>query len=68
MGTMLDIDEKAPEEAMAVVDDKTKTAVITEALREYACRRRARKLLDLRGKAPWQGDLDALRKRAPRRA
>ena len=39
---------------------------VTEALREYAKRRRIRRLLEYRGKAHWEGDLDALRGRERR--
>jgi hypothetical protein len=48
---------------MKTAPGETKTAVINEALREYARRRRIRRLLEFRGKARWEGDLDALRGR-----
>ena len=41
----------------------TKTAVINEALREFARRRRVRRLLKYRGRVRWEGDLDELRER-----
>ena len=66
MRTTLNIDEKALSEAMKTATNKTKTAVINDALREYARRRRVRRLIGFRGKAPWQGDLDDLRGRALR--
>ncbi len=66
MRTTLNIDEKALAEAMKTAASKTKTAVINDALREYARRRRVRRLLGFRGKAPWQGNLDELRGRPPR--
>ncbi len=34
--------------------------------REYARRRRVRRLAELRGCGPWEGNLDELRKRASR--
>lgn len=46
---------------------RTKTAVINEALRDYARRRGLRGLLKYEGKLHWEGDLDALRKRKRRR-
>ena len=49
---------------MKVAPGRTKTAVINDALREYARRRRVRRLLELRGRVPWEGDLEALRSRA----
>ena len=67
MRTTLDLDEKALAAAMAVNSGRTKTAVINEALRDYARRRRLRGLLKFRGKLRWEGDLDTLRKRRGRR-
>jgi Arc/MetJ family transcription regulator len=67
MRTTLDLDEKALAAAMAVGPGRTKTAVINEALRDYARRRRLRGLLKFRGTVRWEGDLDALRKRRGRR-
>jgi Arc/MetJ family transcription regulator len=67
MRTTLNIDDHALAEAVESSGGKTKTAVINEALRLYARRNRVRRLADLRGKAKWEGDLDALRKREKRR-
>jgi Arc/MetJ family transcription regulator len=61
--TTLNIDDAALAGAMKTARGKTKTAVINEALREYARRRRVRRLLDFRGKARWEGNLDDLRGR-----
>jgi Arc/MetJ family transcription regulator len=66
MRTTLNIDDDGLSEAMDVSPGQTKTAVINEALREYARRRRVRSLLDLRGCGPWEGNLDDLRKRKAR--
>ena len=66
MRTTLNIDDNALTEAMDVSPGRTKTAVINDALREYARRYRIRSLSDLRGCGPWEGDLDELRKRRPR--
>ncbi len=66
MRTTLNIDDEALAAAMEVSPGRTKTAVINEALTEYARRRRVRKLADLKGCGPWEGDLDALRKRTTR--
>ena len=66
MRTTLNIDDEALAEAMDVSPGSTKTAVINEALREYARRRRVRKLADLKGCGPWEGDIDKLRKRRAR--
>jgi Arc/MetJ family transcription regulator len=62
--TTLNIDDAALAGAMKAAPGKTKTAVINEALREYARRRRIRRLLEFRGRARWEGNLDDLRGRA----
>jgi Arc/MetJ family transcription regulator len=67
MRTTLNIDDHALAEAVEASGGKTKTAVINEALRQYARRNRVRRLADLRGRVKWEGDLDALRKRDKRR-
>jgi len=61
--TTLNIDDAALAGAMKAAPGKTKTALINEALQEYARRRRIRRLLDFRGKAHWEGNLDDLRGR-----
>jgi Arc/MetJ family transcription regulator len=61
--TTLNIDDAALAGAMKTARGKTKTAVINEALQEYARRRRIRRLLEFRGKALWEGNLDDLRDR-----
>ncbi len=67
MRTTLNIDEEALSKAMAAAPGKTKTAVINEALQDFARRRRLRELLRLQGKFKWQGELDRLRKRRAHR-
>lgn len=63
MRTTLNLDDDALAAAMEVADGKSKTEVVNEALKSFARARRRRQLLDLRGKAPWEGNLDRLRKR-----
>ncbi len=63
MRTTLNLDDRALAEAMAFADGRTKTEVINEALRRFARAKRRRKLLALRAKVEWVGDLDALRRR-----
>lgn len=67
MRTTLDLDQEALAAAMEVGVGKTKTAVINEALRDYARRRRLRRLLKFEGESRWEGNLNALRKRRPAR-
>jgi Arc/MetJ family transcription regulator len=61
--TTLNIDDAALAGAMKTAPGKTKTAVINDALREYARRRRIRRLLEFRGRVRWEGNLDELRGR-----
>jgi Arc/MetJ family transcription regulator len=61
--TTLNIDDAALAGAMRTARGKTKTAVINEALREYARRGRIRRLVELRGRVRWEGSLDDLRGR-----
>ena len=65
MRTTLDLDQDALAAAMEAAPGRTKTAVINDALREYARRRRLRGLLAFEGKLRWEGDLDQLRLREP---
>ena len=65
MRTTLDLDQDALAAAMEAAPGRTKTAVINDALREYARRRRLRGLLAFEGKLRWEGDLDQLRRREP---
>lgn len=67
MRTTLNIDDRALAEAVQASGGKSKTAVINEARRLYARHNRVAGLADLRGQAAWEGDLDALRMRGPRR-
>jgi Arc/MetJ family transcription regulator len=64
MRTTLNVDDDALRAAMGFAEGKTKTEVINEALRRFVRAKRRRQLLELRGKVEWEGDVDALRKRA----
>ena len=66
MRTTLDLDETALRSAMDVSKGKTKTAVINEALRDFARRRSLRRMLAFRGALRWEGNLDRLRRRDPK--
>lgn len=63
MRTTLNLDDQALEEAMACADGQTKTEVVNAALRSFARGKRQKKLLELRGKVEWEGDIDRLRMR-----
>jgi Arc/MetJ family transcription regulator len=62
--TTLNIDDEALQAAMELADGRTKTEVVNEALRRFVRAKRRRRLLELRGKVAWEGDLDELRKRS----
>ena len=64
MRTTLNIDDDALHAAMKFARGRTKTEVINEALRRFVRAKRRRQLLQLQGKIEWEGDIDALRKRA----
>ncbi|MBD3871322.1 MAG: type II toxin-antitoxin system VapB family antitoxin [Acidobacteria bacterium] len=64
MRTTLNIDDDALQAAMSFAQGQTKTEVINEALRRFVRAKRRRQLLQLQGKVEWEGDIDALRKRA----
>jgi Arc/MetJ family transcription regulator len=64
MRTTLNIDDDALQAAMKFAQGRTKTEVINEALRRFVRAKRRRQLLQLQGKIEWEGDIDALRKRA----
>ena len=67
MRTTLNLDDDALREAMRVSPGKTKKGVINEALRQYARRLRLEGYRSLRGQFTWEGNLDDLRKRRPKR-
>lgn len=58
MATNLDLDRRLLDEALAVSGERTKKAVVTQALREFIARRKQKKLLNLMGKLEWDNSLD----------
>ena len=63
MRTTQHLDDQALASAMEHSDGRTKTEVINQAPRQFARTRDRKKLLPLRGKVSWEGDIDVLRKR-----
>jgi Arc/MetJ family transcription regulator len=61
MRTNIDIDNKLIESALSFSGLKTKREVVDLALKDYVRMSAQRKLLDLRGKMEWVGNLDLLR-------
>jgi Arc/MetJ family transcription regulator len=64
MATHIDLDPELLEQAVALGGFTTKKAAVNAALAEYIRASKRQQLLALRGKVPWQGDLDALRERS----
>jgi Arc/MetJ family transcription regulator len=64
MRTTLDLDDQALADAMADAEGRDKTQLINEALRQCARAKRRKELLKLRGRVPWEGAVDRLRKRS----
>lgn len=58
MATNLSIDPKLLEEALRVSGERTKTATVTRALKEFIARRRQKGILKLVGKLSWDPDFD----------
>jgi Arc/MetJ family transcription regulator len=56
------LDAKLVDEGKKITGLATTRAVLDYALRELARRRGLRRLLALRGKATWEGDLNAMRR------
>ena len=63
MRTNINLDDALLEEAMILSGERTKTGAVHRALSELVRLERLRRVRTLRGKLPWQGDLDALRDR-----
>ena len=63
MRTTLNLDDEALEAAMELSGARSKTEVINEALRRFVRAKRRLRLLELQGKAEWEGDVDRLRER-----
>jgi Arc/MetJ family transcription regulator len=59
--TNIDIDDDLLAEAQTVAGTRTKRETVHLALRELVRRRSRRAMLELRGRVPWDGDLDELR-------
>ena len=61
MRTNIDIDDDLLARAQAVAGTKGKKATVEYALRELIRRRERHKVLELRGRVDWEGDLEASR-------
>ena len=67
MKTHIELDEAVLEEVLKLGGFVTKKAAVNTALAEYANLLKRRELLAMRGKIPWEGNLDELRADRPSR-
>ncbi len=61
MRTNIDIDDKLLSDAMKYSKLKSKRETVNHALDEYIKLQKRKKLLTLRGKIKWEGNLDEMR-------
>jgi Arc/MetJ family transcription regulator len=60
--TKIVIDEKLIKEGMKTTGIKTRRALVDYALRDLLRRESQKRILELKGKVHWQGDLSSMRK------
>lgn len=58
MATNLDIDPRLLEQVVKVSGERTKTAAVTRALREYVARHEQRRIVDLFAALDWDPEFD----------
>jgi len=61
MRTNIDLDEKLVNRGLKLSGLRTKKDLVNMALREFLRRKDQKKILELRGKVHWEGDLDLMR-------
>ncbi len=61
MRTNIDIDDKLLKEAMKYAKLSSKKELINHALDEYIRLQKRKKLMSLKGKITWEGNLDEMR-------
>ena len=61
MQTNITIDDELIRQAMNLSNSSSTREVIEEALRLLVAQKRQAEIRQLRGKLPWEGDLDAMR-------
>ena len=64
--TNLVLDESLLEEATRLSGEKTYSATVQRALKDFVARAKARRILELRGSGAWDGDLAEMRADAPK--
>lgn len=66
--TNLVLDEQVLEEAVRLSGERSYSATVNRALKDFVQRVKARRILELRGSGLWQGDLSEMRRDASRDA
>ena len=61
MRTNIELDDQLVKQALKISKLKTKKEVVHEALKQYVASLKRKKLLSIRGKNTWEGDLDHMR-------
>jgi len=61
MRTNIDLDEELVSRGLLISGLRTKKDLVNMALREFIRKNDQKKILELRGKIHWQGDLERLR-------
>lgn len=61
MRTNIDLDNKLVARGLKLSGLRTKKDLVNMALQEFVRRKDQKKILELRGKIHWDGDLDAMR-------
>lgn len=62
MRTNIDLDDRLVERGLRLTGVQTKRELVNLALSEFVRRKDQRKILKLRGRVAWQGDLDEMRR------
>jgi Arc/MetJ family transcription regulator len=62
MRTNIDLDDELVKRGLKVSGLRTKKELVNMALGEFLRRKDQKKILELRGKIRWRGDLDAMRR------
>jgi hypothetical protein len=62
------LDERLLEEATRLSGEKTYSRAIMRALDDFVRRAKARRILELSGSGLWEGEIDQMRRDAPRRS
>ncbi|MBK1441540.1 type II toxin-antitoxin system VapB family antitoxin [Parapedobacter sp. ISTM3] len=61
MRTNIELDDQLVKQALQISNLKTKKDVVHEALKQYVASLKRKKLLSIRGKGTWEGNLEQMR-------